>query len=74
MKKYASREIIEYKNSKIQEDPIDLYYVKEVKFDFSRGMNAQSYYMRLGNYALEQIFNLFNIPNLNLKISFGFTT
>ena len=74
MKKYASREIIEYKNSKIQEDPIDLYYVKEVKFDFSIGMNPQSYYMSLSDYVLERIFNLFNIPNLNLKISFGFTT
>lgn len=74
MKKYASREIIEYKNPNIQEDLIDLYYVKEVKFDFSRGMNPQSYYMSLADYVLERIFNLFNIPNLNLKISFGFTT
>ena len=74
MKKYASREIIEYKNSKIQEDLIDLYYVKEVKFDFSRGMDSQSYYMSLGDYVFGLIFKILNIPNLNLRISFGFTT
>ena len=74
MKKYASREIIEYKNSKIQEDPIDLYYVKEVKFDFSRGMNPQSYYMSLGDYVFKWIFKLLNIPNLNLNLSLNYSS
>ena len=75
MKKYASREIIEYKNSKTQEDPIDLYYVKEVKFDFSRGMDPQSYYMSLGDYVFKWIFNkLLNISNLNLNLSLNYSS
>jgi|GEM_PF-2539616 len=72
MKKYASREIIEYKNPNIQQDPIDLYYVKEVKFDFSRGMDSQSYYMDLGDYVFKLIFKLLNISNLNLKLSLAY--
>ena len=69
MNKYASKEIIEYKNSNIQEDPINLYYVKEVKFDFSRGMDAQSYCIAQfwGDFKL--IEKLFSIPNLNLNLS-----
>lgn len=72
MKKYASREIIKYKNPNIQQDPIDLYYVKEVKFDFSRGMDSQSYYMDLGDYVFKLIFKLLNISNLNLKLSLAY--
>ena len=74
MNKYASKEVIEYKNSKIQEDPIDLYYVKEVKFDFSRGARSQLYYLDLDNHEYQQIFKLLNISNLNLNISCGLTS
>ena len=70
MKKYASREIIEYKNSKIQEDPIDLYYVKEIKFDFSRGLNPQFHCIRL--FTDEWITKIFRLPNLNLNLSVEF--
>ncbi|MDC8917420.1 hypothetical protein PR256_03600, partial [Metamycoplasma hyosynoviae] len=45
------------------------YYVKEVKFDFSRGMSPQSYYMQLFDGSFERIVKLFNIPNLNLNLS-----
>ena len=69
MNKYASKEIIEYKNPEIQQDPINLYYVKEVKFDFSRGMNPQLYSIRLGDYKFAEIIKLFNLPNLNLDLS-----
>ncbi|ASI53964.1 hypothetical protein [Metamycoplasma hyosynoviae] len=69
MNKYASKEIIEYKNPNINTDPIHLYYVKEVKFDFSRGMSPQSYYMQLFDGSFERIVKLFNIPNLNLNLS-----
>ncbi|MDD1372206.1 hypothetical protein PT313_01020 [Metamycoplasma hyosynoviae] len=69
MNKYASKEIIEYKNPNINADPIHLYYVKEVKFDFSRGIPSQSYYMQLFNGGFERIVRLFNIPNLNLNLS-----
>ena len=69
MNKYASKEIIEYKNPKIQEDPINLYYVKEVKFDFSRGMDAQSYCIAQFRGDFELIEKLFNIPNLNINLS-----
>ena len=70
MKKYASRKIIEYKNSKIQEDPIDLYYVKEIKFDFSRGLNPQLHCIRL--FTDEWITKIFQLPNLNLNLSAEF--
>ena len=70
MKKYASREIIEYKNSRIQEDPIDLYYVKEIKFDFSRGLNPQLHCIRL--FTDEWITKIFRLPNLNLNLSVEF--
>ncbi|MDD7883937.1 hypothetical protein [Metamycoplasma hyosynoviae] len=69
MNKYASKEIIEYKNPNINADPIHLYYVKEVKFDFSRGIPSQSYYIQLFNGGFERIVRLFNIPNLNLNLS-----
>ncbi|MDC8919142.1 hypothetical protein PR244_02080 [Metamycoplasma hyosynoviae] len=69
MNKYASKEIIEYKNPKSNIDPVNLYYVKEVKFDFSRGIPSQSYYMQLFNGGFERIVKLFNIPNLNLNLS-----
>ncbi|MDD1359425.1 hypothetical protein [Metamycoplasma hyosynoviae] len=70
MNKYASKEIIEYKNPNISTDPIHLYYVKEVKFDFSRGMSPQSYCVDApGGEAFNEIVKLFNIPNLNLNLS-----
>ncbi|MDI3048035.1 hypothetical protein QJ130_02060 [Metamycoplasma hyosynoviae] len=69
MNKYASKEIIEYKNPKSNIDTVNLYYVKEVKFDFSRGIPSQSYYMQLFNGGFERIVKLFNIPNLNLNLS-----
>ncbi|MDC8916081.1 hypothetical protein [Metamycoplasma hyosynoviae] len=69
MNKYASKEIIEYKNPKINIDPVNLYYVKEVKFDFSRGIPSQSYYIWLGEKGFKKIVKLFNIPNLNLNLS-----
>ncbi|ASI53758.1 hypothetical protein [Metamycoplasma hyosynoviae] len=69
MNKYASKEIIEYKNPKSNIDPVNLYYVKEVKFDFSRGMPSQSYYITLGEEGFKRIVKLFNIPNLNLNLS-----
>ncbi|MDD7884072.1 hypothetical protein [Metamycoplasma hyosynoviae] len=72
MNKYASKEIIEYKNPNINADPIHLYYVKEVKFDFSRGMSPQSYYIVLGYNQFVEILKLFNIPNLNLNLSLDF--
>ncbi|TDU97725.1 hypothetical protein [Metamycoplasma hyosynoviae] len=72
MNKYASKEIIEYKNPNINTDPIHLYYVKEVKFDFSRGMSPQLYYVDLIEYQFKEILKLFNIPNLNLNLSLDY--
>ncbi|MDC8916179.1 hypothetical protein PR240_00430 [Metamycoplasma hyosynoviae] len=72
MNKYASKKIIEYKNPKISTDPIHLYYVKEVKFDFSRGMSPQLYYVDLIEYQFKEILKLFNIPNLNLNLSLDY--
>ncbi|ASI54100.1 hypothetical protein MHSN_02885 [Metamycoplasma hyosynoviae] len=72
MNKYAPKEIIEYKNPKISNDPVHLYYVKEVKFDFSRGMSPQSYYSVLDDDQFEEILKLFNIPNLNLNLSLDY--
>ncbi|MDD7912568.1 hypothetical protein PUW90_01985, partial [Metamycoplasma hyosynoviae] len=56
----------------INTDPIHLYYVKEVKFDFSRNMSPQSYYIVLGYTQFEEILKLFNIPNLNLNLSLDY--
>ena len=68
MNKYAVNEIIKYQNPNNGMDPINLYYVKEVKFDFSRGMDSQSYDIRYW-YDRNCLFKLFNIPNLNLNLS-----
>ncbi|MDD7907511.1 hypothetical protein PUW87_02675, partial [Metamycoplasma hyosynoviae] len=56
----------------INADPIHLYYVKEVKFDFSRGMSPQLYYVDLIEYQFKEILKLFNIPNLNLNLSLDY--
>ena len=69
MNKYAANEIIKYQNPNNGMDPINLYYVKEVKFDFSQGMDSQNYALELSNGEFMDILNLFNIPNLNLNIS-----
>ena len=69
MNKYAINEIIKYQNPNNGMDPINLYYVKEVKFDFSQGMDSQNYALELSNGEFMDILNLFNIPNLNLNIS-----
>ena len=69
MNKYAINEIIKYQNPNNGMDPINLYYVKEVKFDFSRHIGSQYYNIELSSSEFEQILKLFNIPNLNLNIS-----
>ena len=69
MNKYAANEIIKYQNPNNGMDPINLYYVKEVKFDFSQGMDSQNYALELSNGEFMDILNLFNILNLNLNIS-----
>ena len=69
MNKYAANEIIKYQNPNNGMDPINLYYVKEVKFDFSRKMGSQNYALRMGRSDFSVFLKLFNIPNLNLNIS-----
>lgn len=68
MNKYAANEVIRYDNHYNPNNSAKLYYVKEVKFDFSRGLKSQEY--TIWNYASPGfITKLFNIPNLNLNIS-----
>ena len=69
MNKYAINEIIKYQNPNNGMEPINLYYVKEVKFDFSQNEAPQSYALQLGANNFSTILKLFNIPNLNLNIS-----
>ena len=67
MNKYAANEVIHYSNPHDPNNSARLYYVKEVKFDFSRGMNPQEY--SLSNIDTIRFLKLFNIPNLNLNVS-----
>ena len=69
MNKYAANEIIKYQNPNNGMGPINLYYVKEVKFDFSRKMGSQNYALRMGRSDFSVFLKLFNIPNLNLNAS-----
>jgi hypothetical protein len=43
MNKYAANEVIRYDNPYNPNNSAKLYYVKEVKFDFSRGLKPQEY-------------------------------
>ncbi|ACF07360.1 Uncharacterised protein [Metamycoplasma arthritidis] len=73
MNKYAYNEVIKYQNPNNGMEPVNLYYVKEVIFDFSQGMNPQNYSLSFyssGDY--KRVFGLFNIPNLNLNLSSAF--
>ena len=67
MNKYAANEVIHYSNPHDPNNFARLYYVKKVKFDFSRGMNPQEYSLR--RVDTKSFLNLFNIYNLNLNIS-----
>ncbi|ACF07357.1 Uncharacterised protein [Metamycoplasma arthritidis] len=54
-------------------DPVNLYYVKEVIFDFSQGINAQNYSLSFySSDDYKRVFGLLNIPNLNLNLSSSF--
>ncbi|WP_374847143.1 hypothetical protein ACEY2E_00550 [Metamycoplasma salivarium] len=57
MNKYAANEIIKYQNPNNGMDPINLYYVKEVKFDFSQNEAPQSYALQLGANNFSTILN-----------------
>ena len=72
MNKYAANEVIRYDNHYNPNNSAKLYYVKEVKFDFSRHIGSQYYNIELSSSEFEQILKLFNIPNLNLNISSNF--
>lgn len=74
MNKYAANEVIRYDNPYNPNNSAKLYYVKEVKFDFSRGLKPQEYSIwnnasLWDNTSPEFITKLFNLPNLNLNIS-----
>ncbi|ACF07355.1 hypothetical protein [Metamycoplasma arthritidis] len=74
MNKYAYNEVIKYQNPNNGMEPVNLYYVKEVIFDFSQGMNPQNYWLTFySDDDLMRVFGLFKIPNLNLNISSSFS-